>query len=586
MQIKSEKAISRRSLMTGAAAGGAVAAVGALTLPGAEAKAARNWNHDADIVVVGSGAAGLTAAVTAALNKDDVIVLEKASDPGGTCAKSGGVFWIPNHFGLRENGVVDAREACLRYLARYSYPEIYTEKSPTLGLPPETFALLEAFYDNAGPMVDRVREAGALKVVQWKLTHLDKLPPDYFDHAPENKVPRGRSLAAQGADGNPAPGVEIIAQFEDALDRAGVPILFEHPAHRLILNEAGEVIGLQALHEGRSVNLKARKGVIFATGGFAHSLPLIERMQGGRIYGSCAASTATGDFVPIAEAVGARLANMSAAWRTEVVLEQVLEYREMGRAAFMPAGDSMIQVNRYGRRVVNEKRNYNDRTEIHFAYDPTNAEYPNHFMYTIYDRRTAEAYAGNNTLPSTPTGASHVITGETLDDLAMAIQDRLASLAPAIGDVRLDPDFARTLKDSVARFNGFARKGIDPDFGRGAQAYDREWTHYFAPQRDTTNWSPNPMPNITMHPLDEKGPYYAIIVAPGVLDTNGGPVINQAAQVLNYEDKAIPGLYGAGNCVASPTREAYFGAGATIGLAMTFGFIAANSAHKEKPKAM
>jgi succinate dehydrogenase/fumarate reductase flavoprotein subunit len=570
--------------MTGVAAGGAAAAIGALTFSGAQAKAGRTWDHETDIVVVGSGAAGLTAAVTACLNKDKVIVLEKASDPGGTCAKSGGVFWIPNHFGLRESGIVDARDECLRYLARYSYPELYTVKSPTLGLPPETYALLEAFYDNAAAMVDRVREAGALKVMQWKLTHLDRVPPDYFDHAPENKVPRGRPLAAEGADGKQAPGIEIIAQFEDVLNRAGAPILFEHPAHRLILNEAGDVIGIQAIHEGNTVNLKARKGVIFATGGFAHNTALIDRAQRTRIYGTCASSNATGDFVPIAEAVGAKLGNMSGAWRTEVVLEQVLEYREVGRAAFMPVGDSMIQVNRYGRRVVNEKRNYNDRTEIHFAYDPANADYPNHFMFTVYDRRTAEAYAGNNPLPSTPTGAPYVITGETLDDLAKAIQDRLESLSPAIGDIRLDPDFAQNLKDSVTRFNDFARKGVDLDFGRGAQAYDRDWIHYFAPQRDTTNWPPNPMPNVTMHPLEEKGPYYAIIVAPGVLDTNGGPVINQAAQVLNCEDKAIPGLYGAGNCIASPTREAYFGAGATIGLAMTFGYIAANSAHKERPK--
>jgi hypothetical protein len=137
------------------------------------------------------------------------------------------------------------------------------------------------------------------------------------------------------------------------------------------------------------------------------------------------------------------------------------------------------------------------------------------------------------------------------------------------------------LKATIGRFNGFARSGDDQDFHRGDAAYDSEWHLVFSPMRTDTEWAPNNGPSVTMHPLRDEGPYYAIILAAGALDTNGGPVIDASARVLNTEDKPIAGLYGAGNCIASPSREAYWGAGHTLGLSLTFGYIAANAAHRE-----
>ncbi|MFN3233574.1 MAG: FAD-dependent oxidoreductase [Alphaproteobacteria bacterium] len=579
-----ELGVSRRAVLTGAAAGTAAATLGAITLSTNSARAEQTWNRETDILVVGAGSAGLTAAVIASSNGDNVIVVEKAAEPGGTCAKSGGVFWIPNHFALKAKGIEDKKDDCLRFLSRYSFPEDYTPDSPTLGLTPEAYSLLEAFYDNGSVMVDQVQDLGALKIMHWDMWHMKRMPPDYFDHAPENMTSMGRPLSPALPDGNAGNGTEIIGQMGDWLADKGVPVLLEHPAKNLLMDEAGAVIGLQTEHDGKDVAIHARKAVIFATGGFAHNPDLLQRYQRNVVYGSCGAAVATGDLIPIASAAGAKLGNMTGAWRTEVVLEETLENREVGSGAFMPPGDSMMQVNKYGHRVVNEKRNYNDRTEIHHVFDPSRAEYPNQLLFTIYDQRTAEAYADNYPLPAKPTNAPYIVSGETLDELAAALAARLEELGPKIGKISLDADFATSLKATFARFNDYARTGVDPDFGRGAQEYDRAWTHLFAPQKVSDQWPANDMPNITMYPIRNEGPYYAYIVGAGVLDTNGGPVINAKAQILDQDDQPIPGLYGAGNCIASPSREAYFGAGGTIGLAMTYGYIAANNAHNEPVK--
>ncbi len=151
----------------------------------------------------------------------------------------------------------------------------------------------------------------------------------------------------------------------------------------------------------------------------------------------------------------------------------------------------------------------------------------------------------------------------------------MAKHAAHTGDVRLEKDFADQLAGTVERFNGYARAGKDPEFGRGAYEYDREWHLLFSPRREGTEYQ-DAKPSITMHPFTDKGPYYAFIFAPGALDTNVGPVINEHAQIVDNAGEPIPGLYGAGNCISSPTGRAYYGPGGTIGPALTFGYIAGN----------
>jgi len=562
-------------------AGAATASLGAMTLSSCDARTGRQWDHETDIVVVGSGVGAATAALAAHENGDAVLLLEKAPTVGGTSAKSAGVLWIPNNFTLKAKGIEDRKADCLEYMARFTYPERYTASSPNLGLRAGEFDLLEAFYDNAADAVDLLRATGALNLAEWRMFQLDRSATDYLDHVPENKVPTGRALGPVTADGGIGLGVHMMEQLHSALQARDIPVFLEHRVVRLVLDATGRAVGVEAETAGRVISFRARKAVIFATGGYVHNPAFVAQYQRNRLYGSCASPMATGDFINIAGAAGARLGNMSGAWRTQIVLEEALVSSVLASGVFYPPGDSMLQVNRYGVRAVNEHRNYNDRTEVHGVYDPSAAEHPNQLMFMIYDQRTAEAFAGAYPLPEQSSGSPLVLEGATVEALAERIERRLAEISARTGEFSLVPSFAGNLQTTIDRFNGFARAGKDDDFQRGAAGYDNEWHPVFSPLRVDAGWPANENPSITMHPLRGSGPYYAIILAAGALDTNGGPAIDAGAHILDTDDAPIPGLYGAGNCIASPTREAYFGAGHTLGMSLTFGYIAANSAHRE-----
>lgn len=572
--------LSRRQLLTGMASTAAVGIAGLGASRPASASTANElpsrWDMAADIVCVGSGAAAMTAAITALEGGAEVIVLEKAPVTGGTTAKSGAVFWIPNHFGLKARGIEDKREDCIRYLCRYAFPNQYSPDAEYFGIPRLDHERIVALYDNGSDMVDFLRKLDALQIREWRMWDLDIAPPDYLEHVEENKTPYGRPLAAVDKDGKFCFGYGMIEQLESYLTARNVPVLTDHTVRDLILSN-GAVVGVKVEHNGDTRHIRARKGVIFGSGGYAHNVDLIDRHQDMFLYGSCAQQSATGDFIAIAEQAGAQMANLQGGWRTTVVLEQALQNRAVGSGMFVPPGDSMILVNKYGKRVVNENRNYNDRTRIHNSYDPTNGEFPNQFLMMIYDARTA-AIVGENSMPPIRDNESYVISGQTLPELGNNIRRRFDSLGERVSGFQLSADFNEVLDTTVARFNEFAESGKDLDFHRGDNPYDRAWHLVWGALEYTEDYKENPYPNITLHPFAATGPYYAIVLAPGVLDTNGGPMTDANARVLDVDQQPIQGLYGAGNCIAAPTRNAYAGAGGTIGPAMTYGYIAARSA--------
>lgn len=564
--------MNRRAMLAGT---GLAAAAAMVPLAGAEAATA-GWDHEVDILCVGSGAAAGTAAVTAASAGAKVMMVEKMPITGGTTGKSGGVAWICNHFIFREHGIHDKRADAIAYMAQYSYPQLFDPASPTLGLDPLDYQLIAAFYDNGYKAVDHLRAIDAVQFKQFRLFQVDEPAPDYADHLPTNRVPTGRALEPAVGSGSSAGGGSLAAQLAAWLEKKKLPILTDTRVTRLIVDK-DRVIGAEAESEGKIIRIRATKGVIFGTGGFAHNTELVGLHQTA-LYGACAMPGSTGDFIAIAGAVGAKMGALDTAWRTQVVLEEALANRAIGMGAFVLPGDSMILVNKYGQRVVNEKRSYNDRTRAHFTYDPSREEYPNQLMFMLFDGRSLDRFGGAFPYPLDVSESPYLISGDSWDALVANIDKRLASLAPKTGGVRLDTGFGAATKASIARFNDYAKAGVDPEFGRGARLYDTQWHKLFSAAREGTKVPANPYPALTMHPFADKGPYYAFILAAGALDTNGGPRINEHGQVLATSGAPIPGLYGAGNCIASPSRGAYYGAGGTIGLALTYGYIAARHA--------
>jgi len=582
--------ISRRDFLKVVGAGAAGVAVisssgGLLTgCTSSSGQAPSSWDKTADVVVVGSGAGASAAAATARSGGASVIMLEKSSAVGGTSAKSGGVYWIPNNFGLRAKGTQDNRADCLRFMARAVFPQLYNAGDATFGVPPLDFNRLAAFYDNGYKAVDFLAQIGALQSLQYEII-------DYVDHLPENKVPRGRTCAPKKADGTRGNGAELIKQLSGWLAANNVEVLTSHRAQQIFTNSQGEVIGVQALNSGGAapavVNIRANKAVIFGSGGFTQNPELRLQFQLGPEYGGCAVITNEGDFVFLAQAIGAKLGNMTGAWHAEIPLEPALDSPSTPNDIWQPAGDSMILVNKYGRRVVNEKRSYNDRTKVHFYWDPVAQEYPNQILMMIYDQRNRDLYQaapGGYPIPTGTATASYEMSAPTWAELALAIRRRIVQLDGRIGSWTLADSFDDNLPETVERFNGFAVRGVDEDFQRGAFPYDTEWhKNVFSPPTQGTKWPLNDKPNITMYPFDSQGPYYCIPICAGTLDTNGGPMTNELAQVLSAKGTPIPGLYGAGNCIASPTRY-YLAAGGTLGPALTYGYIAGTSAVKEANK--
>ena len=321
------------------------------------------------------------------------------------------------------------------------------------------------------------------------------------------------------------------------------------------------------------------KAVIFATGGFTHDPELRKNFLSIPVYGGCAAMTNEGDFVRIAGTLGVQLRNMNNAWMCPVSLEKAIARDPSISGMFSVAGDSMIFVDKRGKRVVNEKLQYNELAQKFFEWDGAKAQYPYLVLISVWDQRAQDNSAspeyGRLIVPP-GTDDRHVIKGNTLEELAAGIDARLQKYSGQIGGMRVTPDFADNLKASIARYNELASTGKDLDFGRG----DRVVEHLFNGNVKEEPGRKNP----TMWPIANQGPYYAALVTGGTLDTKGGPKTNSNGQVLDVQDKPIPGLYGVGNCVASASGRAYWAGGATLGPIIAFAYRAANTANREPVK--
>lgn len=524
----------------------------------------------ADVIVVGAGGGGLPTALFSRWLGDEVILLEKADQVGGTARKAAFWYWIPGNEAMRTAGIDDPREDFLRYVSRLSRPTDYDPQSPTLGLDTWSYQQFEAIYDSASTAAETLREHGALPY-----RHVAQAC-DYWAELPENAAPRGRVLIHEQASPSMADGgLRSVESMTRAALADGISLRTGHRVQRLVV-DGPRVAGVEATdHDGRTVRFLARKAVIFATGGFTHDAELRKNYLSLPLYPGCGARTNEGDFVRIAGWAGAQLRNMNYAWMCPISLEGSIAGDPTLTGVFSHGGDSMIMVDAAGRRVVNEKLQYNELAQEFFRWDPVTANYPNRVLISIWDQRAQEHSAsadyGNPIVPA-PADCPYVIRADTLAELADRVRERLACYSSHTGGLELSADFRGNLTAAIERFNGFARRGVDDDFARGTTAVQFQFNGAVGP---------NPYPNATMHPISAEGPFYAALLTGGTLDTKGGPKATPDGRILDDTDTPIPGLFGVGNCVASASAGSYWAGGATLGPIIALAHRAARAAHQE-----
>ena len=552
--------------------------------------------YQCDVLVVGSGCAGLSAAVTAGHRGLNVLVVEKEPRFGGTTARSGGWLWIPGTSLARAWGISEDPDQARTYL-RHEAGNSFDA------------ARVDAFLANGPEAVDFFTSKTSLRF-DMPLTF-----PDYHAEAPGG-AQGGRSMVTRPFDGHelgdhirdlgaPLPeltvfgmmlgsGKEIIhfmratKSFASAfyvakrLSKHGIdvlrngrgmtltngnalagrlaksvfdlkiPLWLKSPVRELIV-EDGAVRGALIERDGQSVRVTAKRGVILACGGFPHDVARRKAMfphaPTGNEHFSPGPIGNTGDGLRLAEAAGGRIEDTlpnAAAW-----VPVSITTRKDGSKGVMPhfidrAKPGVIAVTRGGVRFANEGNSYHD-----FVQEMIKASKPGEEItaFLITDHRSLRKY-GLGCVPPFPMPLGHHLrTGYLL---------RGATLAELATKAGINP---KAFEATIEKFNQTATEGRDPDFGRGSRAYNRY-------QGDALH-GPNPCIAPIQH-----GPFYAIKMVIGDLGTYAGIKTDENARALDADGRPIAGLYAAGNDMASIMGGNYPGAGITLGPALTFGYIA------------
>jgi 3-oxosteroid 1-dehydrogenase len=529
-----------------------------------------------DVIVLGTGAAGLTAAITAHEGGARVGVFEKAGTVGGTSAWSGGQIWIPNNHHQREYGKADSREEALTYLHSLShgmilpgFAETYVDTGPEMvryleERTPVSFYTIPDFPDYHPEFPGGKPEGGRTlecylfpyaELGEWK-DRVGTSPyyPDFTITIGETTL--GQSVpkevppeekARRHANDERGMGLALIGRLlRGCLDR-GIEPETGCRAVELIL-DSGAIAGVRFDGPDGPFDVRAPR-VIIATGGFEWNEDLIRAFTRGPLTHPVSIKTNTGDGLKMAMKVGAMLGNMREAWWMPVI-EVPLDVNPMGRQLLtyertMPGS---IMVNRHGKRFTNEASNYNAFGAAFHEQDVSRFEYGNLPCWLIFNQDFYAKYPFVGGLTdSFDNGArppEWVASAPTFDGLAEQLGINAAAL-----------------KETVARFNANSEHGHDPDFRRGESANDLWW--------GDPAWRGDK--RATLGSVGD-GPYYAVEVKSGALGTKGGPQTDVDARVLDVDGMPISGLYAVGNAMASPMGMTYGGAGGTLGPGMTFGY--------------
>ncbi len=573
--------ISRRDVLRGAAVAGA-GAITFTTLSGIAEAADATY----DVVVVGSGAAGMTAALTAWTRGLSVLVVEKAAVFGGSAARSGAGIWIPNNEVILAAGVPDTPAQAASYLSavvgtgssaamqaaflangpkmvhlvlnnsplRFKWMAGYSDYYPELpgGMPngrsmePDMFDanLLGSEYANLNPAYQAVPTGEVIFSQDYKWINLAAVNAKGTAVAAQTVT---RYLAAVSAGKKPVTmGQALAGGLRAGLLNAGVPVWLSTPLTSVVTDSNGKVTGVKVTKNGSAYTIAANRGVIIAAGGFEHNLAMRQQYQQAPIGTdwTVGAAANTGDGIRAGQALGAKVALMDDSWWGPVIPLPEGPWFCLAERT-LPGS---IFVNSAGVRFCNEAAPYSDVVHVMYAKNTITPDIP---AWMIFDQNYRNRYVFKDVLPTLPFSDSWYSSGAAVK--AWSISD----LAGKIGV----PSAA--LQSTISRFNGFAAAGKDTDFKRGDSFYD----HYFT--------DPAITPNSCLAPI-WLPPYYAMKIEPGDLGTKGGLQTDERARVLRTDGSVITNLYAAGNSSAAVMGHSYAGAGSTIGPAMTFGYIAAN----------
>jgi 3-oxosteroid 1-dehydrogenase len=561
--------------------------------------AEENWDHSVDVLVVGSGNGGLTAALCChGMGMQDVLVIEKSDLYGGTSAISGGGVWIPCNRYAMAAGADDSLEEAKAYLSGC----IPAEKVPE--------PMIDAYIENAPKMVDYLHENTRVRYVT--LEHY----PDYYS-AVEGAKPGHRSMEPETIDASElrgehktlrrthhmmhlfgrigftqveaallmaqmpgwfklasslvasylldirwrlfgdkyarrlATGCAGVARLRLSMLERGMPLWLQTPMQSLV-TEDGRVVGAVVEKEGKTLRIQARKAVVLAAGGFEHNQEMREQYLPKPTNHEWSGGTHdnTGDAIKEGLRLGAKMHLMDGAWWCNTIMAPGEPAPRM--SVMEKSYPGTIVVNPAGERFSNESQNY--MAYQLETFEKHSDEYPcvpswqifdatfraNYLVGPLYNSKFRPDWA----LPASFEKEGFFAKANTIAELGAKIEVDLAGL-----------------EHTIARFNEFARTGKDLDLHRGDSLYDR----YYG--------DPRVQPNPCLAPI-EKAPFYAMKVDPGDFGTQGGMVTTVNAEVIHESGETIPGLYAIGNCSAAVLPN-YPGPGSTLGPAMTFGYQAA-----------
>ncbi|MGF6780999.1 FAD-dependent oxidoreductase [Paraburkholderia sp. GAS334] len=550
-----------------------------------------NWDREVDVIIMGAGAAGLTAAIVSKNEGLEPLVLEKTDQVGGTSAWSMGMLWFVDSAPMRAAGFKDSFDKARQYFARtvgtsvdrslqeayilkgrvaldymlrnsalevmaVDYPDYYPELEG--GMFGRAHAPLEFDARKLGQHFKNLRAPlpafapfGGMMLDLVDLLHFLSFTRSLrsFRHVMKRFLRYGVDRLSYHRGTRLVGGNALIARlYKTILDRQ-IDIWLQSSATRLIIDD-GTVVGAEVVRDGRTIRIRARRGVVIATGGYPGSREMRkEHSRKPTVELGLGLPGNVGEGIRLGLSAGGRIDHNSEDTGFYVPMSVLSNEKgdEVLWGHFMldRPKPGFIAVGKDGNRFTNEAASYHAFTLGMFDAGAIPA-------YLIADAATVKKYGIGVILPGSLSlrryeKAEYLFSGRTLVELA--------------GKLGVDPS---GLERSVARNNEFAATGVDADFGKGSSAYN------------IYKGDPTHSPNPCLGPI-ERGPFYAVKLMPGDFGTSRGLVTGSNGEVLDHDNRPIPGLYACGNDMNSPVGGHYIGAGITLGPALTFGYLTAMS---------